>query len=524
MARDLEPSTIETNLSWVFLTPDRVFKLLKPVHLPFLDNRRADARCASATREFEINQAISPDVYLGLSDVVGEDGQLVDRMIVMRRLDEATSLANERPADELADVLHDVARRVATMHAASPALHGEDAAAGMASHVLRNWEDNLLVIERCAGRIIPEIEIERVAQLARNYIAGRSAVFAARQRDGWIRTGHGDLRCEHVFVDEDGVHLIDALAFDDEYRVADVLNDVAFLAMDLDRLHGPDAAISFMQSWGEFTNEHHPSSLAHFYVAYRAHVRAKVACLAAESGVVGAAEEARDYHSIAVRHLEHAQPRMVFVGGGPGTGKSTVAEGVGRRIGAVWLRADEIRKDLAGIGHDDHAFAAPGEGIYSPEMNARVDTEIARRAELLLANGESVVLDATWARTRARMSMREVAAEWRAEVDELRCVAPNGVCKERIARRMAMVHNPSDASPELVDHVADRFDEWPEARIIDTNTAVAASIDHAVDSILGRPSNTSTTSAPKFFLDVPAVQRLTGIWMFHEGYAPVATG
>ena len=47
-----------------------------------------------------------------------------------------------------------------------------------------------------------------------------------------------------------------------------------------------------------------PSSLEHHYVAYRAHVRSKVACLRAEQGDDGAAREARRLHALAVRHLE----------------------------------------------------------------------------------------------------------------------------------------------------------------------------------------------------------------------------
>ena len=74
------------------------------------------------------------------------------------------------------------------------------------------------------------------------------------------------------------------------------------------------------------------SSLAHFYVAYRAHVRAKVALLRFESGEALAAGEARQYHALALRHLEHARPRLILVGGGPGTGKSTVAEGLARDL------------------------------------------------------------------------------------------------------------------------------------------------------------------------------------------------
>lgn len=525
-ARAMEParpSLIETNLSWVFLTPDRAYKLLRPVELPFVDHRDRPTRIDAVRAEFEVNRSFSPDVYLDLVDLHGADGDVEDRMIVMRRLDDADALTERRTPEDLDAALRSVARRIAGIHASLEALDGDDAAPASIAAVTANWEDNLRVIERHGDTVIPGTEVEQAAQLFRNYLAGREALFEQRAAEGWIRRGHGDLRCEHVFVEGNDVQLLDALAFGgDRYRVADVLADIAFLAMDLDRLHGPEASVALMQYWGEFTNEHHASSLAHFLVAYRAHVRTKVALLRFESGDALAAGEAREYHRLALRHLEHARPRLVLVGGGPGTGKSTVAEGLARRIGAMWLRADELRKDLAGLGHEDHAFAPPEEGIYAEEMTARVNRELARRAQLLLSRGESVVLDATWKSDEHRRLLRETGNEWFAEVDELHCQAPAPIAKERIARRMSMVHNPSDASPELVDYIEGRFDDWPEARPIDTNQPIAESLKEAVDAVTGRPSNTSHQHE-RFFLDVPAVKRLTGIWLLHEGLAPIAT-
>ena len=75
----------ETHISTVFFAGDRAYKLLKPVEMPFLDHRDAEQRLRSATREFELNKAIAPDVYLGTADIV-EDGSVVDRMLVMKRL------------------------------------------------------------------------------------------------------------------------------------------------------------------------------------------------------------------------------------------------------------------------------------------------------------------------------------------------------------------------------------------------------------------------------------------------------
>lgn len=463
----------ETHLSRLFFTPDRVFKLLKPVSLPFVDFSDRDARLRATTVEFERNRALSPDVYLGLADVV-EHGELVDRMIVMRRLPESQELTRLLNDGDHFELIRSVARHVASIHAGVEPLHGDAAWPGSLEAITENWEGNLAAIAPHVGSVIDSKEFDELIVLVRSYLSGRADLFEARIAQGWIRDGHGDLRTEHVYLTDDGPRLIDCVAFDDRLRISDALADVAFLAMDLDRQVGPLAAMTLMRAWNEFTNEHHPSSLAHFYVAYRAHVRCKIACLRHAAGQPGAAQTARSYHAQAIEHLRLAQIRMVIVGGGPGTGKSTIAERIAQDTGATWLRADEIRKDVAGVAHDSHSFAAPGEGIYTAEITTKTHAEMVRQAETLITHGTSVVVDATWRSGRDREAMREVARRSGAWLTELRCVLPPAIAKERIARRMSSIHNPSDATPELVDVIEEGFDHWPEAIELDTAHQVKA--------------------------------------------------
>jgi len=494
----------ETHLSQLFFTPDRVFKLLKPVALPFVDFSDIETRCAAATTEFERNQAISPDVYLGLADVV-EDGVLTDRMIIMRRLRADQELTALLGRSDIADQLRDVAKHVATMHAGCPPLTDAQGNPAAPAAIAKNWNDNFAVTKTVSGTVIASDELAEVHRLATTYLAGRTELFNQRIAHGWVRDGHGDLRAEHIYCTDDGPRLIDCLAFDDELRVSDCLADVAFLGMDLDRLAGPNSAFALMASWNEFTNEHHPSSLAHFYVAYRAHVRCKIACLRYQAGDATAANEIRNYHRLAARHLRLAQIRVVLVGGGPGTGKSTVAAHVARHLGAAWLRTDEIRKDIAGIGHDCHDFAAPGQGIYSPQISDRTYAELIRQATMLVQRGVSVVLDATWSSAARRELLRTLATETSSEVTEIQTVLPAAIAKERIARRMASIHNPSDATPELVDYMAERFEAWPQAHTVDTRGPVEQTL-RATLELFSVPAEPSEKVQQRFSVNLAMVR------------------
>lgn len=487
-------SVIETHISRLLLTPDRVYKLLKPVTTDFLDFSDSRRRCDAAAKEFALNAAMAPDVYLGLVDIV-ERGELVDRMIVMRRLPAERQLDRLISSPQFHDCIEDVARHIATLHAAAePIRDGRSAGASVAA-LRRNWHDNGSVIRHAVGPIISPGDFREVEALFTEYIDGRDELFQQRIDDGWVREGHGDLRAEHVFCLDDGPEFIDCLAFRDEYRIGDVLADVSFLAMDLHRLAGVEPAVQLLASYRRLTNEVHPMTLAHHYVAYRAHVRAKVECVRFGQGDGSAADRIRKYHQLALQHLRQARVRMVLVGGGAGTGKSTVAQGIAEQTGSVWIRSDEIRNDIVGVGHDEHLFAAPGEGAYRPEVTERVYDEMLRQAAAILRRGVSVVLDATWSSNEERAVARRLGAETSAAITELRCELPLAIARERIARRMSSIHNPSDASPEVADAIAASFDPWPEAEPVDTQQSRDRCVADGCLIVLRRISETWDSDA-----------------------------
>ena len=83
----MENEVAETHISRVFLAGDRAYKMLKAVDAGFVDFTDRPARLEATRAEYELNRRISPDVYLGLAEVQ-EDGELVDLMVVMRRMPE----------------------------------------------------------------------------------------------------------------------------------------------------------------------------------------------------------------------------------------------------------------------------------------------------------------------------------------------------------------------------------------------------------------------------------------------------
>ena len=405
----------ETHSGVVFFVGDRAYKLKKPLDLGFLDYRSREAREAACHREVELNRRLAPDVYLGVADVVGPDGQPFDHLVVMRRLPAsrrlATLVADGQP---VRGDLRRLARLLAAFHSrAETSRQIEDAASRDA--VAARWEANAAEMTRVVGPLLDPAIAGEGSTIARRYLAGRGSLFASRVAAGRARDGHGDLLADDIFCLNDGPRVLDCLEFDDTLRWGDVLADVAFLAMDLERLGRADLAGQFLAAYREFAGDTWPDSLAHHHIAYRAQVRAKVAALAWEQADEGsraqdrAAREAQHLLSLAAEHLRAGRVALVVIGGLPGTGKSTLAGYLGEALGAAVLRSDEIRKQLAGI---DPAVPAPapfGQGLYRPEMTEATYGELLRRAQGLLAAGGSVGADASWHDPAWREAARTLA-------------------------------------------------------------------------------------------------------------------
>ena len=464
---------------------DRVYKLKKPVSLGFLDFSRRKAREQACHREVELNRRLAPDVYLGVADVLGPDGTVCDHLVVMRRMPPERRLAAlVRAGVPLDDLLSAVARRIAVFHARTTT-SDEIAAAGRRDAVQAVWEASFSQLAPFTGSVLDSGQCQLVEGLARRYLHGRERLFDHRIDLGAVRDGHGDLQAEDIFCLDDGPRILDCIEFDDHLRHGDRLADVAFLAMDLERLGAPAAASWFLDRYREFTGETYPASLAHHYIASRAHVRCKVACLRHDQGDGAAAADARSLLDLTLRHLDAGRVRAVLVGGLPGTGKSTVAAELAGATGYSVLRSDEIRKDIAGLGHSTPAPAAPGEGLYRPDVTDATYDALLDRARTALELGESVILDASWSSERHRRTVRLVAEAAASDLVELCCVAPADVAEERIKGRLAIGRDPSDATPAVAAVMAQRFDTWPEAVAVDTTRSLDLVIAEATAALAG---------------------------------------
>lgn len=480
MAAPERAAIAETHCAVVVFVGDRAYKLKKPVDLGFLDFRTVAARRQACEREVVLNRRLAPDVYLGVADVTGPDGELCDAVVLMRRMPASRRLSTlVKSGVDVRPGLRALARQLADFHAT--ARHDQQTAAeGSRDAVRRRWQASFEQTRPFRGGVLDEAETAEIEHLALRYLAGREPLFFARAAAGLIRDGHGDLLADDVFLLPDGPRALDCLEFDDRLRYVDGLDDAAFLAMDLERLGAPSLGRSFLDWFVEFSGTPKVASLEHHYVAYRAFVRVKVACLRAAQGDPGAKLEARDYSRIALHHLHAAQTRLVLVGGLPGVGKSTVARGLADRMQATVFRTDVIRKEFAFLGTDEPGPAPYRTGRYEPEVTEATYQALLSDARAALERGSSVVLDASWSDAAVRERAVELAEATRSDLVQLHSVAPAAVAERRLRQR---VDDASEADPAIAAAMAADFAPWPSATVIDTTGTVGATVGAAYAAV-----------------------------------------
>lgn len=473
---DLDAQVHETHTGVVVLLGERAYKLKKPVITDFLDFSTPLSRQHACEREVMLNRRLAPDSYLGVAQFHGSSGEPSEPVIEMRRYSDSTRLASLVKAGEPAQQhLCVIAEMLAHFHrdaARGPAIDAQ----GRADAISARWHQNLVELERYAGDIVDREAIAQLTRLVDQFIAGRAVLFEERIEDGRVVDGHGDLLADDIFCVPEGPALLDCLEFDDHLRYVDGLDDAAFLAMDLEYLGRPDLGEVFIDEYRRRAGDAAPNSLTHFYIAYRAVVRAKVDCIRVVQGHHDARVHARRHVDIALKRLRAATVLLILIGGGPGTGKSTLSRNLSGRIGAQVISTDDVRKQL----QKDGCLAGPtGEldsGLYSPENVSKVYDEVLRQAGLVLSHGSSVILDGTWRDPRHRQRAGRLAGASAVPLVELTCSLPLEVAAARIEDR---TESSSDATPQIAAALAAGEVSPPGGHQINTGGPMANSVAEA---------------------------------------------
>jgi len=444
---------LETHISHVYLAGDYAYKLKKPVDYGFLDFTTPDKRQTACREELRLNRRLAPDWYLDVIPVCREgshyrlrpegcttDGQEAETAVQMRRLPQEGLLDRLAMQGQLPiSLMKDIAAQLAPFHARGahdPTLARYGDIAHIRAPAIQNFEQTMPWV----GRVISTEQHAALRANAENFLHIHGSLFAARVRAGRIVDGHGDLHLRNMCLANGRVVIFDCIEFNPALRCGDVLNDIAFLVMDLLHRGLPAHANLFLNEYLERSNDYSGLPLLDFYLAYRACVRAKVSCFEIEQDAALADEAAR-YFELAQQCLAVKHGGILITCGVSGSGKTTVARAAARTLNGVMVRSDAVRKHLA----DQPLYQRGGDALYTLEMTNQTYKALHAHARAIVQSGRWVIVDAVHARQAERLAVANLANELNVPFGILYCEAAHEELVRRLAARSGQDVSDADA-------------------------------------------------------------------------------
>ncbi len=283
---------IETHISWVILCDQFVYKIKRPIQYSFLDFSTPDLRKHFCEREIELNRRMAKNIYLevlpiyelnGSCRIGGNEGTIIDYAVKMRKLDpeKQMDILLSRNKVTITDITN-LAENIAGFHKSTTII----------------FEKNLLELQEKFNDLAAEKQfitenlglasgdsIINAMEASDTFLHKNRKLLDERMRSGFFRDCHGDLHTRNIFL-LPAPQPFDCIEFNDDFRQIDVLNEVAFLCMDLDASGRKDLSDLFIDHYNllfPVIRTEEERKLFIYYKSYRANIRAKVNSLRARS-------------------------------------------------------------------------------------------------------------------------------------------------------------------------------------------------------------------------------------------------
>jgi aminoglycoside phosphotransferase family enzyme/predicted kinase len=440
---------IETHISVVYLAGRFAYKIIKPVAPGFADFTAAATRERCCEAQLRLNRPLARGLYAGVIPIarharvlaLGIGGVAIEHAVKMRRFDEAmlfSSLAANgalTPRD-----IDGAAKRLADYHLRAPR-NAPSSRYGSVTLVRTQVETiNAPLLASCSHPALPDIAAWCARQL--NELA---PLIERRRAEGFVRGCHGDLHLDNVVRWRGAIAMFDCIDFDDALRWIDVAADLAFLVMDLCARAEPHLANRLLNRWLETSGDYAALSLIPLYVAYRALVRAWVACLKAghiAGRNVALPPAALRYLEVARAQTQKPGPVLLLCHGYSGSGKSVASRALADLCGAVRVSSDAERKRMRPASD---AHIALGAEHYTPAARHAIYDRLLRLAHGVLQSGHSVIVDATFLESSHRSTFFALAERLGVPARILDFRADPAVLAQRIEARRRGPRDLSDA-------------------------------------------------------------------------------
>jgi aminoglycoside phosphotransferase family enzyme/predicted kinase len=449
---------LQTHISFILLTGDYAYKIKKIVDFGFLDYSTLEKRRYFCEQELRMNQQQAPDLYLEVLPIIeiGDRFQFgeqedsgIEYALKMRQFPEENLFINLFTQDQLTTKeMEELGKVVAQFHQNCPTNH-DILKWGEIAQIRHSIDGNYQKTQKYIGCCQTQEQYEQTKQYTDSFFETYEAVFQSRIDHHWIRECHGDLHLKNICLYQNQILLFDRIEFNEEFRFVDVMYDVAFVVMDLEGRGRADLGNRFLNTYIEQMGDWEGLQLLPFYLTRQAYVRAKVNSLILDDPAVSeeqkeiAKQEAIQYYKLAWQYTRRSSGGIVMMSGLSGSGKSTTARKLSKRLNAIHIRSDAVRKHLAHVP----LYEPGGEEIYTLEMTEKTYQRLLELGLLLAKQGFWVILDAKYDQQEQRGKVIETCNSYQLPLQIIECTAPMDILQERLQHRQGDI---ADATADLL--------------------------------------------------------------------------
>ncbi len=464
-----EFKVIETHISQVILTGNYAYKIKKPMDFGFLDFSTLERRKRFCEEEVRLNRRLAEPLYLNVlpitgspeSPQIGGEGEAFEYLIKMRQFPQDQLFDRLQEQGELApELLTDLARQVADFHDRLPPV-ADDKPLGTPEAVFAAMQENFDQIRPMVDDAGLLAQLDNLEAWTETTFQRHRDLVARRRANGLVRECHGDLHLANITRYDGEVTVFDCIEFNEPFRWIDVINDLAFLLMDLESRGEHGLANLVLNTYLEYRGDFEALPLLPLYKAYRAMVRAKIALFTLGNPSLNEQEKAelmqryRAYAQLAEDYSSIPTPYLLATTGLSASGKSCVSAAMASELGLIRLRSDVERKRLHGLTPLADSKSSVGGNLYTPEANERTYQRLADVAGALLSAGLPVIVDAACLKEAERCLFASVAEDQGVPFALLHCDAPEEL-------RRAWIRKRSNDASEATEALLDQQQSWYE--------------------------------------------------------------
>jgi aminoglycoside phosphotransferase family enzyme len=233
---------LETHISWILLTGKYAYKIKKPLNLGFLNFSTLKKRHFYCEKELQINSRLAPQLYLSVVTINGSkkkpcingEGTIIEYAVKMRQFPQQMQL--DRILDEgllTKNHIDQLAKTIAKFHS-SANIADSQTEYGNPEIILQPVNENFKQIKQQNRFSNDSGKLKKIHNWSNDFSRIHENLFYERKNNNFIRECHGDMHLRNIAYWQNQILIFDSLEFDENLRWIDVINEIAFVVMDLD--------------------------------------------------------------------------------------------------------------------------------------------------------------------------------------------------------------------------------------------------------------------------------------------------